>query len=133
MGTLNEDFTQSDGNRLREKAQYYADLIRFMLQNADAAVWARVDDLGFSPPTFAPPTGDWVVAMNQHRIKRAATKAEAEEIVRLVQVRYGDDSESILEWLRHAVFDPLWALRNLRVMAGETGLTATTSDGVGEI
>jgi hypothetical protein len=128
MGTLNEDFTQSDGERLREKAQHDTDLIRFMLQNVDAAVWAKADQAGLKPGP-----GNWVAFMNRNRIKRAATKAEAEEIVRLVQVRYGDDSESILEWLRHAVFDPLWALRNLRVMAGETGLTATTSDGVGEI
>lgn len=129
MGTLNdENLTQLVGEFLREHAQRDVDVISFMIQNADAAAWAKADESG-----FAPSAGAWVKAMNQHRIKRAATKAEADEIVRLVQVRYGGDCESILEWLRHAVFDPLWALRNLRVMAGETGLTATTSDGVGEI
>lgn len=125
---MNNDDLVCLGEHLRERAQRDVDVISFMIQNADAAAWAKADESG-----FAPSAGAWVKAMNQHRIKRAATKAEAEEIVRLVQVRYGGDSEAILEWLRHAVFDPLWALRNLRVMAGETGLTATTSDGVGEI
>jgi hypothetical protein len=99
-----------------------------MLKHAGPEAWAKADQAGLKPEA-----GNWVVAMNQHRIKRAATKAEAEEIVRLVQVRYGGDCESILEWFRHAVFDPPWALRNLRIMAGETGQTATTSDGLGEI
>ena len=109
--------SQFVGARLREKAQHDVDLIRFMIQNADAAVWAKADQAGLKPGP-----GDWVMAMNQHRTKRAATKAEAEEIVTLIQTLYGDDSESILDWLRHAVFDPVWALRNLRVVAIDKGL-----------
>jgi len=122
MATLNDDdLTQFVGERLREKAQYYADLIRFMLQNADAAVWAQVDALGYAPPTFAQSTGDRVMAMNQHRTKLAATKAEAEEIVRLARALYGD-GESCLDYLKHALFDPVWSLRNLRVIARDKGL-----------
>lgn len=111
-----------------EKALHHLELMRFMSQHASSELWGKADQAGLTPGA-----GAWLIFMNQHRTKTAATKAEAEEIVRLVQVRYGGDCESILEWFRHAVFDPPWALRNLRVMAGETGLTATTSDGVGEI
>ncbi len=125
---MNNDDLVCLGEHLRERAQREVSLLTFMLKHADPEVWAKADQAGLKPES-----GNWVGAMNRYRTKRAATKAEAEEIVRLVQVRYGDDSESILEWLRHAVFDPLWALRNLRVMAGETGLTATTSDGVEEV
>jgi hypothetical protein len=129
---MNDQYLTALGEHLKdgaeEKALHHLELMRFMTRNASAEIWGKADQAGLKPGA-----GPWLIFMNQHRTKLAGTKAEADEIVRLVQVRYGDDSESILEWLRHAVFDPLWALRNLRVMAGETGLTATTSDGVGEI
>jgi hypothetical protein len=87
-----------------------------MMRHASAEVWAKAEAAGLTPSV-----GEWLMFMNQHRIKRAATKAEAEEIVRLVQVLYGDDSESILEWSRHIAFDPLWALHNLNHLARFNG------------
>lgn len=121
MATLKDDnMSQFVGERLREKAQHDVDLIRFMIQNADAAVWAMADQAGLTPGA-----GQWLIFMNQHRTKRAATKAEAEEIVRLARALYGDgDGEACLDYLQHALFDPVWALRNLRVIAGDKGLLA---------
>jgi len=127
MGTLNDKELIQFGESLREKAQREVDLIRYMLQHADATVWAKADQAGLKPGP-----GDWVVFMNQHRTKLAASKAEAGEILRLCRKFYGHGDDAV-DYLEHALRDPVWALRNLRVMAGETGLTATTSDGVGEI
>jgi len=122
MATLNDDnLTMLVGEHLKdgaeERALDHLELMRFMTQNAPAELWGKADQAGLTPGA-----GPWLIFMNQRRTKRAATKAEAEEIVRLVQTLYGDDSESILDWLRHAVFDPVWALRNLRVVAIDKGL-----------
>jgi hypothetical protein len=102
--------------RSEENALDHFELMRFMSQHASSELWGKADQAGLKPGA-----GPWLIFMNQHRTKRAATKAEAEEIVRLVQVRYGGDSEAILEWLRHAVFDPLWALHNLNHLARYMG------------
>jgi hypothetical protein len=113
---MNDENLACLGERLIEKATEHADLLRFMMRHASAEVWAKAEAAGLTPSV-----GEWLMFMNQHRIKRAATKAEAEEIVRLVQVLYGDDSESILEWSRHIAFDPLWALHNLNHLARFNG------------
>jgi hypothetical protein len=108
------------GEYMRESAEENAsnhfELMRFMTRNASAEIWGKADQAGLKPGA-----GPWLKFMNQHRTKRTATKAEAEEIVRLVQTMYGDDIESILEWLRHCVFDPLWALHNLNRLARYKG------------
>lgn len=122
---MNNDDLVCLGEHLRERAQRDVSVLTFMLKHADPEAWAKADQAGLKPGP-----GNWVVFMNQHRTKGAATKPEASEIVRLCRKRYGDDA---VDYLEHALRDPVWALRNLRVMAGETGLTATTSDGVGEI
>jgi len=122
MAPLNDDnLTLLVGEHLKdgaeERALDHLELMRFMTRNASAEIWGKADQAGLTPGA-----GQWLIFMNQQRAKRAATKAEAEEIVRLVQANCGDDSEYILEWLRHAVFDPVWALRNLRVVAIDKGL-----------
>ncbi len=118
-----EELTHAVGEHLRdgaeENALVHLELMRFMTQNAPPELWGKADQAGLKPGP-----GQWVVFMNQRRTKPAATKAEAEEIARLVHVIYGDDSEAILEWLRHAVFDPLWALHNLNHLARFYGLLA---------
>lgn len=116
MATLKDDELVWLGERLRERAQREVSLLTFMLKHAGPEAWARADQAELKPEA-----GDWVVAMNQLRTKRAATKAEAEEIVRLFHAIYGN-GDGCLEYLRHALFDPVWALRNLRVIAGDKGL-----------
>jgi hypothetical protein len=98
------------GERLRERAQREVDLLKYMLQNADAATWAATASMGHMPPA-----GDWAIAMNQHRHKRAATKPEAAEIIQRARRFYGS-GEALIEFLEHALVDPAWALRNMRAV-----------------
>lgn len=109
---MNDENLACLGERLKEKATEHADLLRFMMRHASAEVWAMADEAGLTPSV-----GEWLMFMNKHRTKRGATKAEASEIVRLCRKRYGDGAACI-DFLEHALFDPVWALRNLRCMAG---------------
>lgn len=96
------------GEYLREKAQRHIDLVAFMIQHAGPEAWGAIADL-------APGAGPWVLGMNQRRVKRAATPAEAATIVRLLQARYSDLNICADE-IVHGLRDPVWLLFNLRQM-----------------
>lgn len=124
---MNDENLACLGERLIEKATEHVDLLRFMMRHASAEVWAKAEAAGLTPSV-----GEWLMFMNQHRTKLAASKADAAEIIRLCRKFYGHGDDAV-DYLEHALFDPVWALHNLRGMAGETGLTATTSDKAGEV
>lgn len=110
----------NDGACLRERAQHHADLLQFMVQHAEPETWAKAATVGLKPEA-----GPWVVFMNQHRIKRAATPAEAATIVRLLQARYGILSP---DEVMHALRDPVWALFNLSQMGKPAQTTHLISE-----
>jgi len=97
----------NNGAKVRERAQRHADLLHFMAQHAAPEVWEAMADL-------APGAGPWVLGMNQRRVKRAATPAEAAEIVRLLRARYG--LSNFPDIVIHGLRDPVWLLYNLRQM-----------------
>lgn len=97
------------GADVRERAQRHADLMHFMVQHCEPEAWAKADATGLRPEA-----GPWVEAMNRHRAKRAATPAEAAEIVRLLQARYG--LCNCPDQVMHGLSDPVWLLFNLRQM-----------------
>ena len=104
------------GEYLRERAHREVSLLTFMLKHAGPEAWAKADQAGLKPEA-----GNWVVAMNRHRDKRAATKHEADDIVRRTLAIYGN-GEACLDFLSHALRDPVWALRNLKIRAGDDDL-----------
>lgn len=117
---MNDQYLTALGEHLKdgaeERALNHVELMRFMTRNASAEIWGKADKAGLKPGA-----GPWVKFMNQHRTKRTATKAEAEEIVRLVRVFCDDHHESCIDYLKHALFDPLWALHNLNHLARYKG------------
>lgn len=98
------------GKRLQDQARREITLLQFMLQEADPLAWAKVNQSGLTPNA-----GDWAIAMNRLRQKRAATKGEAGEIIQRARRFYGD-GEALTEFLQHALHDPAWALRNMRAV-----------------
>jgi len=98
------------GKRLQDQARREVALLQFMRQEAAPLTWAKVSQSGLTPNA-----GDWAIAMNRHRQKRAATKAEAAEIIRRAKRFYGS-GEALIEFMQHALVDPAWALRNMRAV-----------------
>jgi hypothetical protein len=107
----NKDFLIEIGKSLRLKAQSTCDQLQFMLKHADPEIWALVEQKGLKPPLMG---HDWIEAMNQLRTKRAATEAEAQEIIGLHFVCFGEFVDS---FLKIEFVDPIWALHNLRAQA----------------
>lgn len=120
MATLNTQV----GECIRDKAQRHAALLAFMVEHADPEVWGAMADL-------PPGAGPWVLGMNQHRVKRAATPVEAATIIRLLQARYSDLNICADE-IVHGLRDPVWLLFNMRQMGfdvpGESKLSFMRSE-----
>lgn len=100
------------GKRLQDQARREVTLLQFMIQEADPLTWAKVHQAGLTPNM-----GDWAKTMDKHRQKRAATKAEAAEIIRRARRFYGSDEEC-MGFMLHALVDPAWALKNMRDVTG---------------
>ena len=115
---MNDQYLTALGEHLKdgaeERALNHVELMRFMTRNASAEIWGKADKAGLKPGA-----GPWVKFMNQHRTKRAATEAEAEEIVRLHQERHGAGCDCYL--ITHALTDPVWALHGFRHVAKHCG------------
>ena len=103
---MNENELMEIGKRLQDQARREVALLQFMLKEADPKVWAKAHQEG----------GNWQINMNKLRSKRAATKAEATEIIRLAR-RINGTGEDCIEFLQHALYDPAWALYNLRYLS----------------
>jgi len=104
---MDENELIEDGKRLQEEARREVAIRQFMLKEADPITWARAhQEYGNK--------SKWVLEMNKLRSKRAATKAEAAEIIRLARKCYGNGDDCI-DFLQHALYDPAWALYNLHV------------------
>lgn len=107
---MNENELIEIGKRLQDQARREVALLQFMLQEADPLAWAKVNQSGLTPSASG-----WAAAINIHRQRRAATKAEAAEIVSRARRFYGS-GEACIEFFQHALFDPAWALRNMRAV-----------------
>lgn len=108
---MNEREMIAIGKRLQDQARREVVLLQFMLQEADFLTWAKASQAGLTPNA-----GDRIIAMNRHRQKRAATEAEAREIIQRARRFYGS-GEALTEFMQHALHDPAWALQNMRVVA----------------
>lgn len=106
---MEENEMNEIGKRLQDQARREVAMLQFMLQEADPLTWAKVHQAGLTPNM-----GDWAKTMHKHRHTRAATKAEAAEIIRRARRFYGSDEECMGFFMLHALVDPAWALKNMR-------------------